>query len=202
MNTAALDHLIRTVLLDEWRDQVEYRSLTVVGLRRLRARLDLQSPEFLPGADLESALLGYGVPDYVVMHSRRWNWLCSQVGTSWPFVSHASVPTQQGGVIVTNEYGDGVRGVLSNGLKVIVDNNIPTNLGAGTNEDRILMIASQQGIWWEDPAAPVLIRAEQPLAASLGVLLVVYGYAAYTWDRYGNNPGVIGGTGLVAPSGF
>jgi hypothetical protein len=33
----------------------------------------------------------------------------------------------------------------------------------------------------------VFIRAEQPAAASLGVLLVVYGYFAYTFARYANS---------------
>lgn len=150
---------------------------------------------------LEQALLGMAVPDYVAMHSRRWNWLCSQVGTSFPFVATASTPTNTGGVIVTNEYGAGVRGVLSNGLKVIVDNNIATNKGGGT-EDEIFLLASSECHLWEDPNAPLLIRAEQPHAKQLGVDLVVYGYFAYTASRYANNPGKISGTGLAAPAGF
>jgi hypothetical protein len=95
-----------------------------------------------------------------------------------------------------------VRGVLSNGLKVIVDNNIPVNLGAGTDEDRILVIAADEGHLWGDANAPVLIRADQPAAGALGVLLVAYEYASYTWARFADNPGVIGGTGLKAPAGF
>jgi hypothetical protein len=48
----------------------------------------------------------------------------------------------------------------------------------------------------------MLIRADQANAANLGVLLVAYQYMAYTVQRYTNNPGKIGGTGLAAPSGF
>jgi hypothetical protein len=69
---------------------------------------------------------------------------------------------------------------------VVVDNNLSTTVGAGT-EDEIFVTASSECHLWEDPAAPVFIRAEQPAAANLGVLLVVYGYFAYTFARYANS---------------
>ncbi|NJP75623.1 hypothetical protein HCJ99_33610, partial [Streptomyces sp. C1-2] len=47
--------------------------------------------------------------------------------------------------------------------------------------------------------APMYIRAEQAKAASLGVLLVVYGYFAYTHARY-PHARKISGTGLVTPA--
>ena len=53
---------------------------------------------------------------------------------------------------------------------------------------------------WEDPAAPVYLRCEQPNAATLGVLLVLYGYFAYTLRRYASAIGSVGGTGLVTPT--
>jgi len=53
---------------------------------------------------------------------------------------------------------------------------------------------------WEDPNAPVYIRAEQPAAASLGILMVVYGYFAYSFRRYTGASVVINGTGLATPS--
>jgi hypothetical protein len=81
---------------------------------------------------------------------------------------------------------------------VITDNNIPTTKGGGT-EDEIYVTSSQECHLWEDPNAPVFIRAEQPAAAQLGVLLVLYGYFAYTFGRYANSVGLIGGTGLIAP---
>lgn len=152
-------------------------------------------------ANLEAVMLDQGVGDlYAVMHSRRWAWLQSQVGTSWPFVAQPGIPTQAGAVNTGAGYGDGVRGILPNGIKVIVDNNIATNLGAGTNEDEIYLVNAAELHLWEDPSAPMFIRAEQTNAASLGVLLVVYGYAAYSFRRYTNGHQKIGGTGLVTPS--
>ena len=159
-------------------------------------------PKILNGqANLEAVMLDQGTGDlYAVMHSRRWAWLQSQVGTSWPFVAQPGIPTQAGGVNYATGYGQGVRGVLPNGIKVVVDNNIATNLGAGTNEDEIYIVNAAELHLWEDPSAPVFIRAEQPAAASLGVLLVVYGYAAYSFRRYTNGHQKVSGTGLVTPT--
>lgn len=148
----------------------------------------------------EAALLGQAAPDLAVMHSRRWYWQQSQVGTSWPFLSQAGIPPQSGGLVdPKSAYGSGFRGVLPSGLNVIVDNNTPVNLGAGVNEDELYIVPSAEAHLWEDPSAPVFIRAEQAAAASLGVLLVVYGYFAYTFGRYPLGFQKVGGTGLVTP---
>jgi hypothetical protein len=62
---------------------------------------------------LEQALLAQARVNYVAMHPRRFNWLASQVGTSWPFMGqlNSGVPAQQGMMQVTNAYGENVRAV-------------------------------------------------------------------------------------------
>jgi HK97 family phage major capsid protein len=162
-------------------------------------------PELWPkllgaAASAEAALLGFAQPDVAVMHSRRWYWLQSQLTTSFPMFSQPGIPGNQAGTNAAQRYGAGVRGVLPNGMVAIVDNNIATNLGAGTNEDEIYVVSSDECHLWEDPNAPVFIRAEQPAAASLGVLLVLYGYFAYSFRRFPAAVGKITGTGLVAPA--
>jgi hypothetical protein len=153
------------------------------------------------GSQLEQALEGVAMPSHVVMHSRRFNWLAAEVGSSWPFLNGAGVPAQSGGMHLTNEYGPQVRAVLSNGMKIVVDNNITT--AAGGTQDEIYVVAANESVHlWEDPAAPVYIRAEQPNVASLGVLLVIYEYFAYTGERYANGIQKISDTGLAAPTGF
>lgn len=152
-------------------------------------------------SNMESVFLDQGVGNvYAVMHSRRWAWMQSQVGTSWPFINTPGIPVQAGGVATSAGYAQGVRGLLPNGVGVIVDNNIATNLGAGTNEDEVYIVNSSELHLWEDSGAPMFIRAEQPAAASLGVLLVVYGYAAYSFRRYTSGHQKIAGTGLVTPT--
>jgi hypothetical protein len=72
-------------------------------------------------------------------------------------------------------------------------------LGAGT-EDEIYVLAPAEVHLWEDPQAPLLIRAEQAKAATLEVLLVIYGYFAYSVRRYTNGHQKVNGTGLIAPT--
>lgn len=141
----------------------------------------------------------FGGATHLVMAPRRWNWFASQVGTSFPFLQPNNVSSVNvGGEISSNTYG-GVVGVLA-GLPVVLDGNIPTNLGAGTNEDVILGVTADELFLWEQPGSPLLIRAEQTAAGNLTVKLVVYGFSAFTAGRYPLAHGVIGGTGLVTPA--
>jgi HK97 family phage major capsid protein len=149
---------------------------------------------------VESSLLAYGAPTHAIMHSRRWYWLMSRVNTVWPGISQPSIPVHAGGMNVAAGYNSGSRGVLPNGLEVIIDNNVATNLGTGTSEDELYVVPASECHLWEDPSAPVFIRAEQPAAASLGVLLVLYGYFAYSFRRYSGGVGKVNGTGMTTPT--
>jgi hypothetical protein len=150
-------------------------------------------------AGVDTALMGFGSPDAVIMHSRRWAWLQSQLTTSYPMISQPNIAPQVMGANFHTKYGAGARGILPNGLVVIVDNNIATTLGGGT-EDEIYVVPTSECHLWEAPGAPYFIRAEQAAAASLGVLLVLYGYAAYTFARFTGGTAKVSGTGLIAPS--
>lgn len=152
-------------------------------------------------AGVEANLLGMGRPSHAVMHSRRWYWLSSQMSSVWPMINWSNLPIQAAGTAdAASSYNSGPRGVLPCGLQVIVDNNIPTGLGGGTNEDELYVVPKDECHLWEDPNAPMFIRAEQAKAASLGVLLVAYSYFAYTFGRYSNGMQKVGGTGMAQPT--
>lgn len=157
-------------------------------------------PKVIEGlSGVESALLDQASGDNLaVMHSRRWYWMQNAMGTSYPLITQPGVVAQTLGANYAEAYGRGVRGILPNGTPVIVDNNIATTLGAGT-EDEIYLVDRQECHLWEDPDAPVYIRAEQAKAANLGVLMVVYGYYAFTFQRQ-PHARKIAGTGLIAPT--
>jgi hypothetical protein len=146
---------------------------------------------------VEAALLG-GKADLAVMHSRRWAFLSAQVSATWPFINNVNLPVQSGGVSNTSGYGSGSRGQLPNGMSVIVDNSVVTNKGLGSNEDVIYVVPSLECHLWESPNAPAYIRAEQTNAANLGILLVVYGFFGYTFQRYSAAMGKV--TGLTPPA--
>ena len=148
---------------------------------------------------VQTAVKGQATVNALLMHPRRFWWLASQVGTNFPFVNLAGAGPQSGGAVGTTAYGSGPSGYLA-GLPVYLDANIVTDGGGSTNEDRIYILSRQECHLWEDPNAPVFIRAEQTAAASLGVLFVVYGYFAYTFNRFASANGRIAGTGLATPS--
>ncbi len=157
-------------------------------------------PKIIEGlSGVEAALLDQASGENLaVMHSRRWYWMQNAMGSTWPLITQPGVIAQTLGANYGEAYGRGVRGLLPNGTPVIVDNNVATTLGGGT-EDEIYLVDRNECHLWEDPNAPMYIRAEQTNAASLGVLMVVYGYFAYTHARYAQAR-KIAGTGLIAPT--
>jgi hypothetical protein len=177
--------------------------LAALGVATTYADTSPTGPELYPkilgaAAGVEAVLLGFGMPDIAVMHSRRWYWLNAQMTSTWPMFGQPGVAPQLAGVNLAERYGAGVRGVLPNGMVAIVDNNCPTAVGAGT-EDEIYVAASDECHLWIDPNAPQFIRAEQPKAANLAVTLVLYMYFAYSFRRFASSIGKVSGTGLIAP---
>jgi HK97 family phage major capsid protein len=134
--------------------------------------------------------------DTIVMHPRRWAAFTAAVDTTGrPLVLPAAQnPTNSEGIKVGNA-AQGVVGQLQ-GLDVLVDSQIPTNLGAGTNQDAIIVMRAADQVLWEGS-----IRAEafrETKADQLSVLLRVYNYAAFT-TRLPGSICVISGTGLITP---
>jgi len=136
------------------------------------------------------------------MHSRRWAWVQSQLSSTFPLIAQQSfgLNFSAGGVANDSGYGSGVRGVLPSGAPVIVDNNIATNLGAGTNQDEIYVVSLAECHLWEDPNAPMMIRTDTgPSMKTNAIDIVVYGFVAYTFARI-SHARAVSGTGLVTPT--
>lgn len=137
-------------------------------------------------------------PDAILMHPRRWAWFLAAVDTAGRplVVADANAPmnslAQASGVV-----SQGRVGTLM-GLPVYVDPNIPINLGAGTNEDRIIVGRFADSILFE--GTPRAESFREPLAANLSVLLRFYNYAAFTAGRYPKSLAVVAGTGLITPT--
>ena len=77
---------------------------------------------------------------------------------------------------------------------------ISTSLGAGTNEDAIIVAKADDILLWEDSIAPTELRFEEVGGDTLQVKLVVYGYSAFTAGRYPTAICKVTGTGLVTPT--
>lgn len=130
-------------------------------------------------------------PDLIVMHPRRAAWIASGLSSTFPLF-------QQGQLMQAAGVQDG--GFLQSfaGLRVVIDSNIATNRGAGTNEDEIYVVRSSDLILAEQP---LRVRAlEQTLANTLQVKLQAFSYSAFVSGRQPEAIAAISGTGLAAPT--
>lgn len=139
-------------------------------------------------------------PTAIYMHPRRWAWMLATLdSTSRPFV----VPSAQGpfnGVALNEAVTVNAPVGQLMGLPVFTDSLIPTNLGAGTNEDRIIVTRDPDAFLWEEAGSPMRMRVDEPGANTLTIRYVLFGYLAFTAGRYPTATSVIAGTGLAAPS--
>lgn len=137
-------------------------------------------------------------PDVIFMHPRRWAWLLSALDTAGrPLVTPVAGSPQNVLAAVGDINSEGFVGSMQ-GLPVFVDPNIPTNLGAGTNEDRIIVARSSDVILFEGTPRSETFRETK--AAELSVLLRFYNYAALHAGRYPKSISIIAGTGVAAPT--
>ncbi|EST24381.1 phage major capsid protein [Streptomyces roseochromogenus] len=137
-------------------------------------------------------------PTHIVMHPRRWAWAESQSDSNGrPLV----VPESGGPFNVAANLDDQVsQGMVGRmlGLPVFVDAQIPVNLGAGTNQD-VVIVARMSDIYaWE--GSPRAETFEQTYAGNMSVLCRLYNYASFQAGRYTQAIATITGTGAVTPT--
>lgn len=143
--------------------------------------------------------LGYA-PDKIIMHPRRWGFFEAALDTqNRPLFGIYNGMSEN---VVGAGDAAGYAGPVGtmHGLPVFTDANIPTNFGAGTNEDRIIVECSPVVHLFERSNDPVSLSFEQQAGTSLQVQLIVYGYAAFTAGRYPAASGWVQGAGLVPPT--
>jgi HK97 family phage major capsid protein len=137
----------------------------------------------------------FGTPDTIAMHPRRWAYLLASSDSTGRPLFNGNFNAMGNG---DNAISDGSAGSLM-GLRVIVDPNLPTNIGAATNQDVVLVYDSSQIFLWEE-GAPRTRVFEDIGSGTLTVRLRVHGYAALMANRLPTMISAIGGTGLVAPT--
>jgi HK97 family phage major capsid protein len=138
-------------------------------------------------------------PTAFVMHPSRWAVLQAAVSTSdeRPLLGGiASGPVNVMGVETNTQYGAAVGTLL--GTPVVLDANLPTDLGTGTNEDVILVADWRDSMLFEDSPVPTQLKFEANGGTTLSVNLVAYGYSAVTFARQPQSLSKITGTGLAA----
>ena len=142
-------------------------------------------------------------PNVIIMHPRRLAFILAAVdGQSRPL----AVPTPTSSGQPAYAYGTGAvqygnSGYSILGLPVYTDATVSVVQGAGTDQDTIYIGNSQElHLCEQGSGEPMMLRFEQPKAAELDVTMIVYGYSAFTANRYPNAWAQINGTGLITPT--
>ena len=132
------------------------------------------------------------------MHPRRWAYISGGLDSSNRPLAGVSVATSQNIVALGNPGAYGVAAGEIAGVPVVVDAGIPTNLGAGTNEDAIIVANRGDLVLMEQAASPLMLRYESVGSGTLTTRLVCFGYSAFTAGRYPGGVCKIQGTLLAA----
>ncbi|MCH0555810.1 phage major capsid protein [Streptomyces sp. MUM 16J] len=140
------------------------------------------------------------MPSAVFLTPSRWFWMAAQLDSqNRPFIlPETNAPFNP----LALQTGGDVEGPVGRVLNfpLLADGNIPANLGAGTDEDRIATMRTSDLYLWEGSMRTRTLQ--EVLSGTLQVRFQVYNYAAFMPDRRPETISVISGTGLVAPTGF
>lgn len=136
-------------------------------------------------------------PSCWVMHPRRWYWLESAVDSSGRPLVVPSGNAYNPLAVESNVVPMGQVGYF-HGLPVVIDPLVPITVGAGTNQDLVYLLKTDDLVLLESGPRTEVFR--EPYADSLGVLIRLYGYVATILNRHTESIAVLTGTGLTPPT--
>ena len=142
--------------------------------------------------------LRFMAPTVIVMHPRRWAYLLAASDSNGRPLVVPDAGNPQNAVATLGSVGSQQVVGQMHGLPVITDPSMPTNLGAGTNEDVIHVLRASDILLYESGLRSRVLPDVG--SGNLTVRLQVYGYLAFTAARYPASVVEIGGTGLVSPT--
>ncbi|SKM81098.1 phage-related major capsid protein [Mycobacteroides abscessus subsp. massiliense] len=134
-------------------------------------------------------------PTVVVMHPRRWAWLTGQLDSQKrPLVlpagrSFNNVATLD--AVASQQVVGEIQG-----LPVVTDPNLPTTLGTNSDEDVVYVLRAPDLLLFESGIRTRVLN--EVGGHNLQVTLQVYGYLAFTAERYPQS--VVEISGLTAPT--
>ncbi|MFE7559662.1 phage major capsid protein [Kitasatospora sp. NPDC057500] len=129
-----------------------------------------------------------------------WYWIVSQLDTAGrPLVQVEPGTGFNIAALQTGAVAEGPAGRIVS-LPTLLDGNIPSNLGAGTNESRIITARTSDLYLWEGSMRTRVLQ--EVLSGTLQVRFQVWNYFAFMADRRPESVSVISGTGVIPQAGF
>jgi HK97 family phage major capsid protein len=139
----------------------------------------------------------YGSATHIVAHpSLIGCWLRALDTTNRPiFGPTAGNPFNAAATFDRPDYMGGGLQIL--GIPVVADANMPTNLGAGTNQTAVIVGDFRESYLWEDNSGnPLFVRFEEPSGTN-AIRTILFGFSAYSAGKYPTAFSAITGTGLI-----
>jgi HK97 family phage major capsid protein len=134
------------------------------------------------------------------MTPSMWYWIASQLDTSnRPLVQIESGTGFNVLGLQTGAVSEGPAGRVM-ALPVLTDGNIPSNLGAGTNETRIITARTSDLYLFEGSMRTRVLQ--EVLSGTLQVRFQVWNYFAFMGNRRPESISVVSGTGLIPAAGY
>jgi HK97 family phage major capsid protein len=136
----------------------------------------------------------------VLMIPSLWYWAAAQLDTTnRPLIVPPGIAFNAAGV-QSGLAEEGPVGMLSFGAPVYADGNIPTNLGGGTNESRIITARWSDLFLWEGAMRTRVLS--EVLSGTLQIRFQVYEYFAFMGNRRPEAISVVSGTGVIPAAGY
>lgn len=130
-----------------------------------------------------------------------WYWATAGLDTTGrPLIQPSQDAPFNPMALQTGEIAEGPVGKLTVGTPVILDGNIPENLGAGTDETRIITLRTSDLYLWEGAIQTRVLT--EVLSGTLQVRFQVYRYAAFMGNRLPKAISIVSGTGMIPTSGY
>jgi hypothetical protein len=134
------------------------------------------------------------------MTPSMWYWIASQLDSSnRPLVQIESGTGFNVLGLQTGAVSEGPAGRVM-ALPVLTDGNIPSNLGAGTNETRIITARTSDLYLFEGSMRTRVLQ--EVLSGTLQVRFQVWNYFAFMGNRRPEAISVVSGTGLIPAAGY
>jgi HK97 family phage major capsid protein len=151
---------------------------------------DLLAKVYEAQSDISTLAPGF-MANGVVLHPRRAAWMGSHRDQNSNLLQQGQLPMAAG--TQDDAQANGVAG-----LTVVIDPNIATNQGSGTNEDDVFVLDFAECLLAESPLRTRVLQ--EVLSGTLQVRIQAFGYSAFAGGRRPKVLARISGAGLATPT--
>lgn len=136
-----------------------------------------------------------------VVYPSTWYWATAQLdSTNRPLIVPPQLGLNPAGTQSDMADGTSPVGMLSMGLPAYIDGNLPTTLGAGTNETRVLIARWSDLYLWEGAMRTRVLQ--EVLSGTMQIRFQIFCYSAFMPNRRPEAVSILSGTGFIPQASY